>query len=563
MTDDSGPSNFVRERVAADVAAGRHGGRVVTRFPPEPNGYLHIGHAKAIWLDFGVAAEFGGVCALRFDDTDPVKEDVEYVEAIKRDIRWLGYDWGDRLFFASDYFDQLHAWAVQLIERGLAYVDSQSAEQIRDGRGNFYKPGVESPHRTRSVEDNLELFERMRKGEFPDGAHVLRAKIDMQHKNINFRDPPLYRIKHAHHHRTGDKWCIYPMYDYAHGQSDAIEGVTHSICTLEFEDHRPLYDWFLETLGVQDPPEQIEFAKFLFTYQMTSKRRLRGLVEDGTMRGWDDPRMPTLAGLRRRGVTPEALRAACERTGSSKREGRIDISLLEHEIREHLNATSVRRMAVLDPLKLTITNLGEDDVEWFEAPNNPEDVSAGSRKIPFCRELYIERDDFREVAPKKWFRFAPGAEVRLRYACFVKCNEVVKDDAGNVVELRCTWDPLSRGGDSPDGRKVRGTSHWVSARHGVVAEVRLYERMFTVPDPMAVEGKEWTELLNPASLELVHGVVEPALAEAEPGTRVQFERLGYFCADPDGTRERPVFNRTIGLKDSWAKLEAKAEPPKP
>ncbi|HWB77347.1 MAG TPA: glutamine--tRNA ligase/YqeY domain fusion protein [Nannocystaceae bacterium] len=560
MSEETGPSNFIRERIAADVAAGKNGGRVMTRFPPEPNGYLHIGHAKAIWLDFGQAQEHGGVCNLRFDDTDPVKEDTEYVEAIKRDIQWLGFDWGDRCYFASDYFDQLHAWAVQLIERGLAYVDSQTAEQIREGRGNFYKPGVESPFRDRSVAENLDLFARMKAGEFPDGAHVLRAKIDMQHKNINFRDPPLYRIKHAHHHRTGDKWCIYPMYDYAHGQSDAIEGVTHSICTLEFEDHRPLYDWFLQTLGVANPPEQIEFAKFLFTYQMTSKRRLRQLVEEGTMRGWDDPRMPTLAGLRRRGVTPEALIATCEATGASKREGLIDISRLEHEIREHLNKTSQRRMAVLDPLELVITNMDDDTVEWFDAPNNPEDPSAGSRKIAFSNRIWIERDDFRDPPPKKWYRFAPGAEVRLRYACFVRCNEVVKDESGKVVQLRCTWDPLSRGGDSPDGRKVKGTSHWVSARHAVSAEMRLYERMFTVEDPMGVEGKDWKELLNPQSLEVTTGMIEPALAEAQAGERFQFERVGYFCADADGTRERPVFNRTIGLKDSWAKLEAKQQP---
>jgi glutaminyl-tRNA synthetase len=562
MAEETGASNFIRERIAADVAAGKHGGRVVTRFPPEPNGYLHIGHAKAIWLDFGLAAEHGGVANLRFDDTDPVKEDTEYVEAIKRDIQWLGYDWGDRCYFASDYFDRLYAWALELVDRGLAYVDSQSAEQIREGRGSFYKPGIDSPHRNRSVEENRDLFERMRKGEFPDGAHVLRAKIDMQHKNLNMRDPPLYRIKHAHHHRTGDTWCIYPMYDWAHGQSDAIEGITHSICTLEFEDHRPLYDWFLQILGVDDPPEQIEFAKWLFTYQVTSKRRMKQMIDDGIVSGWDDPRQATIAGLRRRGVTPQALRAACERTGVSKREGLIDISLLEHDIREHLNATSPRAMAVLRPLRIVIENFGDDQVEWFDAPNNPEDPSAGTRKVPLSKAVYIEHDDFREVAPKKWHRFAPGAEVRLKYACFVTCREVVKDAFGEVIELRCTWDPESRGGDSPDGRKVRGTSHWVSAAHAVAAEVRLYDRLFTVEDPLGQEGRDWREFVNPSSLEIVKGVmVEPMLAQAKPLDRFQFERVGYFCVDPDSTPEAPVFNRTIGLKDSWAKMEAKLAKP--
>ncbi len=561
MSEDTGPSNFIRELMAADVDGGKHGGRVMTRFPPEPNGYLHIGHAKAMWVDFGLAAEFGGLCNLRFDDTNPVTEDTEYVDSIQADIRWLGWDWGERKYFASDYFEQLYAWAVQLIGKGLAYVDSQSVEDIRANRGNFYKPGVDSPFRDRSVAENLDRFERMRKGEFPDGAHVLRAKIDMAHGNLNMRDPLMYRIKHAHHHRTGDAWCIYPTYDYAHGLSDAIEGVTHSICTLEFEDHRPLYDWFLEALELPHRPQQIEFARLNLSYLVMSKRKLLQLVQEKVVDGWDDPRMPTLSGMRRRGYTPEAIRALCERTGVSKRPGIADVTMLEYEVREHLNATSPRRMAVLRPLKLVIENFPEGEVEWFDAPNNPEDAAAGSRKVPFCREVYIEQDDFREVAPKKWYRFAPGQEVRLRYAGLVTCRDVVKDDAGNVIELRCTWDPESRGGNSPDGRKVKGTSHWVSARHGVAASVRLYDRLFTVEDPQGVEGRDFKEFLNPKSLEIVEGAfVEPDLAAAAPGARFQFERVGYFCADLDSTPERPVFNRTIELKDSWAKLEAKLEP---
>jgi glutaminyl-tRNA synthetase len=558
MSDDTGPSNFIRDLLAADAAAGKHGGRVMTRFPPEPNGYLHIGHAKALWVDFGMAQEFGGVCNLRFDDTNPVTEDTEYVDGIQNDIKWLGWDWGDRKYYASDYFEQLYTWAQDLIRKGLAYVDSQSVDDIRANRGNFYKPGTNSPFRDRTVDENLDLLARMRKGEFPDGAHVVRAKIDMAHGNLNMRDPLMYRIKHAHHHRTGDTWCIYPTYDYAHGLSDAIEGVTHSICTLEFEDHRPLYDWFIEVLELPHRPQQIEFARLNLSYLVMSKRKLLQLVQEKVVDGWDDPRMPTLAGMRRRGYTPEAIRALCERTGVSKRPGIADVTMLEYEVREHLNATSPRRMAVLRPLKVVIENMAQDEVHWFDAPNNPEDPSAGSRKIAFGREVFIEHDDFREVAPKKWYRFAPGQEVRLRYAALVTCTGVVKNDAGEVIELRCTWDPASGGGNSPDGRKVKGTSHWVSAQHGVRATVRLYDRLFTVEDPLGEEGKDFKEFLNPMSLEIVDdAIVEPDLAASAPGARFQFERIGYFCADTTSTPERPVFNRTIGLKDSWAKLEAK------
>ena len=560
MSEDAGPSNFIRELLAADAAAGKHGGRVMTRFPPEPNGYLHIGHAKALSVSFGLAKEFGGVCNLRFDDTNPETEDTEYVESIENDVRWLGYDWGERKYFASDYFEQLYRWAVVLVEKGLAYVDSQSPEQIRENRGNFHRPGIDSPYRDRTVAENLGLLAQMRAGDFVDGTHVLRAKIDMAHGNLNLRDPLMYRIKHAHHHRTGDAWCIYPIYDFAHGLSDAIEGVTHSICTLEFEDHRPLYDWFLEALELPARPQQIEFARLNLTYTVMSKRKLLQLVQEKIVDGWDDPRMPTLSGMRRRGYTPEAIRALCERCGVSKRPGIADVSMLEYEVREHLNATSPRRMAVLRPLRVVIDNYPEGETEWFDAPNNPEDSAAGSHKVPFCRELFIEHDDFREEPPKKWYRFTPGQEVRLRYAGLVTCNTVVKDSAGNVTELRCTWDPASRGGNSPDGRKVKGTSHWVSARHGITAAVRLYDRLFTHEDPLSVEGRDFKELLNPGSLEVVEGaVVEPELAEAAIGSRFQFERIGYFCVDLDSTPERPVFNRTIGLKDSWAKLEAKLE----
>jgi glutaminyl-tRNA synthetase len=552
---DSGPSNFIRELIAEDVAAGKNGGRVATRFPPEPNGYLHIGHSKAICLVFGMAQEFGGTCNLRFDDTNPVTEDTEYVDSIRDDIRWLGFEW-DNEHYASDYFQQLYDWAVHLIKEGKAYVDSLTSEQIREYRGNFYNKGKNSPHRDRSIEENLDLFERMKAGEFADGEHVLRAKIDMESGNINFRDPPLYRIKKAHHHRTGDDWCIYPMYDYAHGQSDAIEGITHSLCTLEFQDHRPLYDWFLDNLPVEHTPRQIEFARLNIGYTVMSKRKLLQLVTENLVNGWDDPRMPTIRGMRRRGYTPEALRRFCDRVGVAKRDGVVDVTMLEHTLREHLNETSPRMMAVLDPLKVVITNYPEGEEESFDAPLHPEDETYGTRAVPFSREVYIERGDFREDAPRKWHRFTLGREVRLRYACLVTCTDVIKDDDGNVVELHCTWDPESRGGSSPDGRKVRGTSHWVSAAHAVDAEVRLYDRLFNRENPLDdKDGSTWTDHLNPDSLEVITAKVEPHLATVAAGDRMQFERIGYFCADSDFTTEQPVFNRTISLRDSWAKLE--------
>ncbi len=556
---DDGPKNFIAEIVEDDLRTGKHQ-QVVTRFPPEPNGYLHIGHAKSICLNFGLAQRFGGRCHLRFDDTNPAKEEQEYVDSIQEDIRWLGFDWGEHLYFASDYFDQLHAWAVHLIEQGKAYVDSSSTEQIRKDRGNFYTPGVESPYRNRSVEENLALFERMRRGELAEGEAVLRAKIDMTSGNQNLRDPLLYRIRKAHHHRTGDKWCIYPMYDYAHGQSDAIEHVTHSICTLEFEDHRPLYEWFLANLPVPSQPRQIEFAKLNFSYTMLSKRRLLLLVKEGHVAGWDDPRMPTIRGLRRRGYPPEVLREISERVGVAKRDGVVDIGLLEFILREHLNRTSVRRMAVLRPLKLVITNWPEGHVEEFDVPNNPEDPSAGTRSVKLGRELWVEDDDFRETPPKGWFRLAPGKEVRLRSACYVTCQEVVRDASGKPVELRCTWDPESRRGTTPDKRKVKGTIHWVSAAHAIEGQVRLYERLFKVEDPNDVpEGGSFLDHLNPESLEVLDGCkLEPSLGEAEPETRVQFERLGYFVADRnEHQRGKPVWSRTIGLRDSWAKQEKK------
>ncbi len=558
MTSAGGaaPTNFIQDVIRADLEAGAYD-RVVTRFPPEPNGYLHIGHAKSICLNFGLAEAFGGRCNLRMDDTNPSREEAEYERAIREDVRWLGFDWGDRVYYASDYFEQLYAWAVQLIRAGKAYVDDLSADEIRAYRGTLTEPGRESPYRDRSVAENLELFERMRAGEFPDGAKVLRAKIDMGSGNLNLRDPVMYRILHATHHRTGDRWCIYPMYDFAHGQSDAIEGVTHSICTLEFEDHRPLYDWFCEALGIHHP-RQIEFARLNLSYTVMSKRKLLQLVEQGRVSGWDDPRMPTISGLRRRGYTPEAIREFCARIGVAKKDSTVDLALLEHCLREDLNRRAPRRMAVLRPLKVVIENYPEGETETFDAVNNPEDPSAGTRPVPFSRVLYIERDDFMEEPPKKFFRLAPGREVRLRYAYFVRCVGVVKDADGRVVELRCTYDPATRGGDAPDGRKVKATLHWVSADHAVEAEVRLYDRLFDHPNPDRAGTEGFLEHLNPDSLEVLRGCrLEPCLADARAGERIQFERLGYFCADPDTTDGRPVFNRTVTLRDAWAKLRKK------
>jgi glutaminyl-tRNA synthetase len=558
---DAPPQDFIREIVSADVAAGKHGGGVVTRFPPEPNGYLHIGHAKAICVDFGIAAEFGGTCNLRFDDTNPVKEDVEYVDSIKEDVHWLGFDWAGREYYASDYYEQLYWFAERLIEKGVAYVDSLSADQIREHRGTLTEPGIDSPFRTRSVEENLDLFRRMRAGAFPDGAHVLRAKIDMASPNITMRDPVLYRIRHAHHHRTGDQWCIYPMYDYAHPLSDAIEGVTHSLCTLEYVDHRPLYDWCIEQAETTHQPKQYEFARLNLNYTVMSKRKLLQLVAQRHVSGWDDPRMPTISGLRRRGYTPESIRDFCARVGVAKKENVIDVGLLEHCVREDLNRRAPRAMAVLRPLKLVLTNYPPDLVEDMDVVNNPEDVSAGTRKVEFSRDIYIERDDFMEDPPKKFFRLAPGREVRLRNAYLVTCTDVIKDATGAVVELRGTYDPATRGGDAPDGRKVKATLHWVSAAHAATGTVRLYDRLFTVEDPDATatrQGVDFTTLINPASLEQVTGcMLEPMLAAAPPGTRIQFERLGYFCVDPDSTPDAPVFNRTVSLKDAWAKVAAR------
>ena len=564
---DESPSNFVRELIARDVDAGKWGGRVHTRFPPEPNGYLHIGHAKAICIDFGMAAEFGGQCNLRFDDTNPVAEDVEYVEAIKRDIRWLGFEWGANEFFASDYFEGMYACAVDLIEQGKAYVDSQTLEQIRERRGNFHNPGVDSPFRDRSVAENLDLFARMRAGEFEVGAHVLRAKIDMQHPNLNMRDPLLYRILNQAHHRTGDAWCIYPIYDYAHPLEDAFEGITHSLCSLEFQDHRPLYNWVVENCPIgrfvpagvppDSRPEQTEFARLNLDYTMMSKRKLLELVREGLVDGWDDPRMPTLSGMRRRGIPPEAIVQFCERIGVSKRDGIVDISLFEHTVRERLNQVAPRYMGVMNPLEVVIENYPEDQEDVFDATLNPEDPSYGTREVPFGRVLYIERDDFRMDAPKKWFRLAPGKEVRLRYACLLTCKQVETDAAGEVVRLICTWDPESRGGKSPDGRKVKGTIHWVSAKHAVAAEVRLYDRLFTESNPQK-DGADFREFLNPDSRKLVSGVMlEPALAELEGEHAFQLERIGYFCRDRSSTPTAPVLNRTIELRDSWAKIEKK------
>jgi glutaminyl-tRNA synthetase len=551
------PSNFIREIILEDLKANKRNGRVQTRFPPEPNGYLHIGHAKAICIDFGLADEFGGRTNLRFDDTNPEKEETEYVESIKADVNWLGFQW-DGLFYASDYFDQLYEWAIKLIKDGKAYVDDLTAEEIRKYRGTLTEPGKESPYRGRPVEENLNLFERMRAGEFPDGSRVLRAKIDMASPNLNLRDPVMYRILHAEHHRTGDKWCIYPMYDYAHGESDSIERVTHSLCTLEFEDHRPLYNWFIEQLGIF-PSRQIEFDRLNLTYTLLSKRKLLQLVQERRVSGWDDPRMPTLGGIRRRGYTPEAVRNFCGAIGVSKTNGSIELAMLEHFVREDLNKRAPRVMAVLRPLKVVIDNYPETQVEEMDAVNNPEDASAGSRKVPFSRVLYIEQDDFREVPPKGYFRLSPGREVRLRYAYFITCKSVVKNDQGEVVEVHCTYDPASRGGNSPDGRKVKSTIHWVSAAHAVDAEVRIYENLFTKENPGDVdEGQDFTANLNPGSLEVIaEAKLEPSLATAPVGGRYQFERLGYFCVDPDSKTGKPVFNRTVALKDTWAKVEKK------
>jgi len=551
-----GSVDFIREIILEHNRTGRFGGRVHTRFPPEPNGYLHIGHAKSICLNFGIAKEFGGKCNLRFDDTNPSKEDVEYVDSIKEDVRWLGFDWEDREFYASDYFDQLYEWAVQMIEAGKAYVCDLTADEIRNYRGTLTEPGRESPYRNRSIEENLDLFERLRAGEFPDGSRTLRAKIDMASPNLNMRDPVMYRILRATHHRTGDKWCIYPMYDYAHGQSDSIERITHSICTLEFENHRPLYDWYIQALGIY-APQQIEFARLNLTYTVMSKRKLLELVQGGCVRGWDDPRLPTICGLRRRGYTPEAIRNFCARIGVAKVEGVIDIALLEHCIREDLNKRAPRVMAVLRPLRLVIDNYPEGQVEELDAVNNPEDESMGTRKAPFSRVLYIEQDDFREVPPKKYFRLSPGQEVRLRWAYLVRCVGTVKDPkTGEVVEVHCTYDPETRGGTTPDGRKVKGTIHWVSAAHAVRAEARLYDQLFTKENPDDVPpGQDFKGGLNPKSLETVACYVEPSLAGTRPGTRHQFERLGYFCADPDSTDDLLVFNRTVTLRDTWAKIE--------
>ena len=556
-------SNFVREIIRDDLKTGKFQGRVHTRFPPEPNGYLHLGHAKSICLNFGLAKEFGGKTNLRFDDTNPSKEETEYVESIEKDVRWLGFDWEDRIFYASDYFDQLYKWAVQLVKAGKAYVDDLTADEIRKYRGTLTEPGKPSPYRDRSIEENLDLFERMRKGEFPDGSRVLRAKIDMASPNLNMRDPVMYRILHAEHHRTGNRWSIYPMYDFAHGQSDSIEHITHSVCTLEFEDHRPLYNWFVEQLGIYHP-QQIEFDRLNLTYTVLSKRKLLTLVEDRHVRGWDDPRMPTISGIRRRGYTPEALRNFCAAIGLSKTNGTIELGMLEHFVREDLNKHSSRVMAVLRPLKLMIDNYPEGQVEMMDAVNNPEDASAGTRKVPFSRVLYIEQDDFREDPPKQYFRLSPGREVRLRYGYFVTCTSVVKNDKGEVVEVHCTYDPASRGGNSPDGRKVKSTIHWVSAQHALDAEVRLYENLFTKEDPNKVEeGQDFTSNLNPHSLEVVSDAkLEPSLKGAPVESRYQFERLGYFCVDPDSTAEKLVFNRTVALKDTWTKIEKKSAPPR-
>ena len=560
-TDTPHSTDFIRTIIAADLKTNKHNGKVTTRFPPEPNGHLHIGHAKSICLNFGVALENGGTCNLRFDDTNPTKENTDYVESIKRDVKWLGFDWDDREYYASDYFEQLYDYALRLITDGKAYVCSLSPDDIRAYRGTLTEPGKESPYRQRSVEENLDLFARMRAGEFLEGAHVLRAKIDMAAPNINMRDPTLYRILKAPHHRTGDRWCIYPMYDFTHCLSDAIEGITHSLCTLEFEDHRPLYDWALDALPVPSHPQQIEFARLNLTYTVMSKRKLLTLVTDQYVSGWDDPRMPTLAGLRRRGYTPQSLRTFCERIGLAKRNSTVDYAMLEHCIREELNQTAPRVMAVLRPLRVVIDNYPQDQIEHLDAINNPEDASAGTRQVPFSRVIYIEREDFREEPPRKFFRLAPGREVRLRYAYIVKCVGVVKDDTGEITEIHCTYDPETRSGGPAAGRKVKATIHWVSAEQAVNAQVRLYDHFFTKPDPDNVEdGQEFTDYLNPHSLEVLTDCkVEPSLTQAEAGSRFQFERQGYFCVDTaDSSPGRPVFNRTVTLRDTWAKIQ-KAE----
>jgi len=570
--DSTANFDFVRAIVAEDLETDKWGGRVVTRFPPEPNGYLHIGHAKSICLNFGIAAEFAGTCHLRFDDTNPEKEEQEYVNSIIEDVHWLGWDWGDQaegpdrtepasgwLYYASDYFEKMYEYAVQLVKTGKAYVCDLTAEQTRQYRGTLTEPGKDSPYRSRSVEENLDLFARMRKGELPDGSRTLRAKIDMAHPNLNMRDPVMYRILHAEHHRTGDKWCIYPMYDWAHGLEDSVEKITHSICTLEFENHRPLYDWFLDELGVHHP-QQIEFARLNLTYTVMSKRKLLRLVQAGHVGGWDDPRMPTISGLRRRGYSPAAIREFCKRIGVNKFNSTVDIALLEHCLREDLNKHSPRVMAVLRPLKVVIDNYPEGQVEQLDAINNPEDPSAGARLVPFSRELYIEREDFMEEPPKKFYRLAPGREVRLRYAYFVTCADVVKDQNGQIVELHCTYDPATRGGDAPDGRKVKSTLHWVSAAHALKAEVRLYNNLFTKENPDDTpEGEDFTANLNPNSLETLSARIEPSVAGAKPLSRYQFERLGYFCTDPETSDEKPVFNQTVTLRDTWARIQKKQE----
>jgi len=554
------PSNFIRDTILEDLKTNKYQGRVHTRFPPEPNGYLHIGHAKSICLNFGLAAEFGGKTNLRFDDTNPEKEEQEYVDSIIDNVRWLGFDWEDRIFYASDYFDQLFEWALQLIRAGKAYVCDLTAEEMRKYRGTLTEPGKESPDRNRSADENLELFERMRAGEFPDGSRTLRAKIDMGSPNLNLRDPVMYRILHAEHHRTGNKWCIYPMYDFTHGESDSIERITHSICTLEFEDHRPLYDWYVEQLGIYHP-QQIEFDRLNLTYTLLSKRKLLQLVNDKHVRGWDDPRMPTLSGIKRRGYTPEAIRNFCGAIGVGKTNGSIELALLEHHVREDLNKRASRMMAVLRPLRVVIDNYPEGQSEELEAINHPEDPAAGTRKVPFSKVLYIEQDDFREDPPKGYFRLTPGREVRLRWGYFITCQSVVKDDKGDVIEIHCTYDPATRGGNAPDGRKVKSTIHWVSAEHAIDAEVRIYDTLFAVENPNETEeGGDFTSNLNPASLEVLTGCkLEPALAQVKAFDRFQFERLGYFCVDPDTSPGWPVFNRTVALRDSWARIEKRGK----